>query len=109
MLTLAACGGGGTELSELAQQGREIAQERGCTACHGEKGEGTVGPAWLGLLDSTVQLEDGSAVVADTDYIRRSITEPDSQIVAGYTISMPITDLSDSEVAAVVAYIEELK
>jgi cytochrome c oxidase subunit 2 len=77
-------------------------------ACHGNNGEGGIGPAWIGLAGSEVALEDGSTVIADAEYLRRSIVDPDSQIVAGYTIRMPKTELTESEVAALVAYIEEL-
>ncbi len=81
---------------------------RGCTACHGDNGEGRVGPAWAGLVGSVIDLEDGSTVTADAAYIRRSITDPQADIVAGVTISMPTSDLSEDEVSSLVAYIEEL-
>ncbi len=107
VLALGACGGG-AGLSDLAEQGREISQTRGCAACHGEDGQGDVGPSWLGLFGSTVELEGGGTVLADTDYLRRAIVEPDAEIVAGFTISMPVTNLSEDEIAALIAYIEEL-
>jgi cytochrome c oxidase subunit 2 len=113
VLTLLLAGCGGTSVSEdlspQAVQGQEVARSTGCTACHGDLGEGGVGPAWIGLAGSEVELEDGSTVVADADYLRRSITEPESQVVSGYTITMPTTKLSDPEVAALIAYIQELQ
>lgn len=86
-----------------------MARSKGCAACHGNSGEGSVGPAWIGLAGSTVELADGSTVVADASYLRRSITDPEAQVVAGVTITMPTTDLSDSEVAALIAYIQEIE
>jgi cytochrome c oxidase subunit 2 len=97
------------ELSTLAQQGRELAASQGCAACHGDRGQGTIGPAWTGLAGSAVQLEGGGTVVADSAYLRRSILEPGAEIVAGYTIAMPEVSLTAAEVDAIVAFIEELR
>ena len=110
-LATAACsesGDDGTEFSERALQGREVARSNGCAACHGNDGQGTIGPAWVSLLDSPVVLIDGTTVTADSAYIRGSITDPGSQIVEGFTIEMPVVELTDDEVDALVAYIEEL-
>ncbi|MDJ0954909.1 MAG: cytochrome c [Acidimicrobiia bacterium] len=100
---------GGSDLSQSAQQGREISLSRGCSACHGADGQGDVGPAWQGLLGSTVDLQDGSSAPVDRDYLYRAITEPDAEIRAGVSISMPVTNLTEAEVAALIAYIEELQ
>lgn len=112
VLALAACGGNQDEAasSPLAAQGRELANSAGCSACHGTDGRGGgVGPEWIGLAGSTVTLEDGSQVVADTDYVRRAIIDPSADVRAGYTIQMPDVNLDDDEVAALVAYIEEME
>ncbi len=112
VVALAGCGSGGDEdlqLSPAAAEGRSIAQESGCVSCHGADGGGQVGPAWKGLAGSTVLLADGSTVVADTEYLTRSITDPDADLVEGYTVRMPTNTLSAAEVASVVAYIEELR
>ena len=108
---LAGCGGGDDDLnlSPAAAEGRAIAQEAGCVSCHGADGGGQVGPAWKGLAGSTVALADGTTVTADTEYLTRSITEPDAELVEGYTIRMPTNTLTADEVASVVAYIEELR
>ena len=110
-LIVSACGGSepALELSELAASGREIVLTRGCAACHGEDGAGDIGPSWQGLLGSIVELEGGGSVTADVEYLRRSIVEPDAEVVAGSTISMPVTGLTEDEVDAVIAYIEELQ
>lgn len=108
---LSGCGGSEPDrnLSELAEQGRQVALTRGCSACHGENGEGGVGPAWQGLAGSSVALEGGGAVVADAAYLRQSMVDPQAEIVEGTTIAMPISDLSETEIAALITYIEELR
>ena len=99
----------GPQLSELATSGREIAADAGCAGCHGDAGQGVVGPAWVGLAGSTIELEDGSSVTADSHYLRTSIADPSADLRAGFTIRMPQVDLSESEIDALVAYIEELR
>lgn len=95
-------------LSPEAERGREIALTNGCVACHGHDGEGPIAPAWRGLYESTVTLDDGTTVIADDAYLRRSVLEPDAQRVAGYALQMPAYDLDDEELDALIAYIREL-
>lgn len=111
-LTLAgaACGGGeGGEgvdgpVGPVAR-GERLAGDRGCRSCHQARGGG-IGPGWDGLYGSTVELDDGTTVVADDAYLTRAITDPDAQRVDGYATVMPsFDDLSDAEVADLVAYI----
>lgn len=57
-------------------------------------------------------LEDGTSVVADRDYLYKSIREPGAQIVAGYQNLMPASvamEMSDEQIDDVIAYIESLK
>jgi cytochrome c oxidase subunit 2 len=95
------------ELSAAAEQGREIARDEGCASCHREQGDG-VGPAWQGLAGSEVELADGTTVVADEEYLRRSIVEPNAQIVEGYSGIMPERRLDEADVDAIVTYLLEL-
>ena len=108
-LLVGGCGGAGLELSETGARGQEIAATRGCMACHGEDGVGDVGPAWQGLFGSRVLLEGGATVAVDEDYLRRAIVDPESEVVAGVTITMPTTSLTEAEVAALIVYIKELE
>lgn len=61
----------------------------GCNACHSLDGSDMVGPTWLGLYGREEEMEDGTIIIADDDYIRDSILNPASQIVAGYANAMP--------------------
>lgn len=105
-VALAACGSS-EDLSPLAAEGKDLLTSQGCAACHGSEGEGGIGPLLAGMAGSTIELDDGSSVVADSAYIRRSITDPGAQLVAGYEIRMPENALEPHEVDAVVAWIEE--
>jgi len=104
-LYVAACSGD-TLPSPEGARGLAIARENGCLACHVDS---DVGPGWEGLAGSEVELSDGTTIVANREYLRRSIREPQADTVAGYTILMPTAVLTDSEVDALVAYIEELR
>ena len=109
--TFAACGansGSEPALSAAGETGREVIRTNGCSACHGRSGQGGPGPAFTGLFGSTVELADGSTVVADADYLFESIREPSAKVVAGYGFPMPGNDLSDTEIESVITYIQEL-
>ncbi|MEY2740154.1 MAG: c-type cytochrome [Ilumatobacteraceae bacterium] len=95
-------------LSPEARRGYEISQNAGCGACHGDGGEGRVGPKWVGLYGSSVALGDGTTVTADEEYLVRAIVEPAAQRRRGVTSVMPSNNLTDDEVAAVVEYIKAL-
>lgn len=102
-------------LSELAQQGKTTAADKGCASCHGSDGQGGIGPAWVGLAGSEVEIrvpedEGGGTriVVADDDYLRRSILDPDAEEAVGFTVKMPANTLSEAEADQIVAYIKEL-
>lgn len=108
---LSACGGNAAaeiSLTARGEEGRSVMQASGCAACHGSMGAGAVGPPLQGLFGSTVQLDDGTTVTADRDYLYESITEPGAKIVDGYRVPMPENDLNDAEVDAIIDYIIEL-
>ena len=104
-----ACGGGDDADADTPEaRGEQLAEDNACVSCHGVGGVGGVGPKWTGLFGSEQRLESGEVVVADGPYLERSIAEPGSQVVEGYTIEMPENQLSASEIDDVVAYIESL-
>lgn len=93
-----------------AATGERLARGRGCLACHSLDGTQLVGPTWKGLWGRTVELTDGSRVTADEEYIRRSILEPNAQVVKGFSPNiMPAFQLSDAEIGHLIAFIKTLK
>lgn len=110
VLMLSACGGEpDSALSPVAEEGRELARASGCSSCHGSNGQGVTAPTWQGLYRNQVELEDGLTVLATDEYLFRSITDPQAQVRADWTIKMPMNSLNDDEVASIIAYIKELQ
>lgn len=112
-VSAAACGddaGSDTapSLPPAAENGRRLAQSSGCAGCHGSNFEGGAGPSLVGLAGSEVLLTDGTTVIADDAYLTSSISDPAQQLVDGYTLKMPANNLSDAEVADIVAFINTL-
>jgi len=112
LATLVACGDdspqSGGDADPAVERGQGLARTRGCSACHGAAGQGGIGPAWVDVMGTQVTLTDGSAVTVDEAYISRSIVDPAAQVVDGYPVAMPKTELSDAEVADLVAYVVSL-
>jgi hypothetical protein len=64
--------------------GKEIVASR-CTSCHSlEPDVRKIGPSLHGLLGREVKLSSGKVFPRDKDYIKRSITDADAEIVEGY-------------------------
>lgn len=93
-----------------AGRGAMLVQESGCTSCHSVDGTTLVGPSWQGLYGREQELEDGSTVTADEDYLRRSILDPGSEVVAGFPNIMPAAYnfLPEEDITAMVEYIKTL-
>lgn len=94
--------------SAQARRGRQLSNTNGCASCHGTEGQGGVGPTWIGLAGSERELDDGSVVVADEDYLLRAILEPEAEVVPGWSVRMPTNGLTRDQALDIVAYIESL-
>lgn len=93
-------------------RGEVLFREKACIGCHTLDGSPLVGPTWKGLYGKEeVVVTDGEkrTVTVDEEYIRRSIEEPNADIVEGYPPSMPAVELSDDEVSALVDLIKALE
>ncbi|MCW9708983.1 c-type cytochrome [Aliifodinibius sp. 1BSP15-2V2] len=91
------------------ERGKAIAEENVCGSCHSLDGSKIIGPTWKGLYGREVELEDGSTVTADEEYLKESITNPSAKVVKGFPPSMvPYDQLSESEIGSLVAYIKSL-
>jgi cytochrome c oxidase subunit 2 len=90
------------------QQGRALADAKGCAACHTVDGSPRVGPTWKGLYGKTETMADGSTAQVDEAYLRSFVRDPQARQVKGFPPVMPKIELSDEELAALVAYIQSL-
>ncbi len=72
------------------ERGAQWSNQFACVSCHSVDGSALVGPSWQGLYGREETLSDGSTVMADEEYLRKSILNPAAQIVAGYeNVVMP--------------------
>lgn len=93
------------------EAGEYFYKSRGCVQCHSLDGTPKNGPTFKGLFGSERKFADGSTGVADKNYIRQSILEPQSQVVAGFRPIMPTFkgQLTDQDITAIIAFIEAQK
>lgn len=84
----------------------------GCAECHVD-GQPEECPPLEGLFGSRVTLRDGGSAVVDESYLRRSILEPNAEIVEGYDApsAMPSyqNQLSERELMQLIEYIKNLE
>jgi len=85
--------------------------EKGCLDCHTLNGNQDIGPTFLGLYGrprSVLRAGREHEVIADEDYLRRAIREPDTEYVRNFETNMPVAELSDEEVAVIIEYLKTL-
>ncbi|ASV10108.1 cytochrome c oxidase subunit II [Leptospira interrogans serovar Canicola] len=104
---------GNVDLSKIppTELGKNLYAEKACAGCHSTDGSRLVGPSYKGLFGSTREFESGPGVIADENYIRKSILQPTAQVVKGFPPAMPSYQgqLSDDEINALIEYIKTLK
>ena len=93
----------------MALEGRKVFLKYRCISCHSAD-ENARAPVLEDLFGHTVHLKDGSAVVADEDYIRESVYEPGKQIVLGWDDIMPTFkgQVSPEEINELISYLKSL-
>ena len=92
--------------------GLKILEDKGCLGCHTTDGVKKIGPTFKGLYGSKVTvLTSGKerVIVADEEYLRRSVLEPKADIVKGYPDVMPTLPVTPEEMEEIIEYLENLK
>ena len=97
--------GGGAE-----HAGKEILEKHGCLGCHSLDGTRKAGPTFKGIWGQPVTvLTDGKerTMTVDEAYLRRSILEPNADVVKGFPPVMPSFAgvLKNDEIAAIIGFI----
>ncbi len=92
-----------------ASAGQKLFQQLGCNTCHRSDSLRRA-PVLEGLYGQPVRLQTGETVVADDNYLRESILQPNAQVVAGYQPIMPTFQgrISDEQLYQLIAYIKSL-
>jgi cytochrome c oxidase subunit 2 len=91
--------------------GAELFQTLACETCHkGANGRIQRGPELVGLFGNTVQLADGTSLVADETYLRESILNPQAKLVKGWDSVMPTFQgqISEEQLSQLLAYVKSL-
>ena len=95
---------------KLADEGKQISESNGCTSCHTVDGGKGAGPTWKDAYGTEIELDDGTTVEVDGDYIEEAIFDPSKVVRKGFGASMPEYQgkISDQETKAITEYIKSL-
>jgi len=93
--------------------GQALLQKHGCLGCHSLDGSRLVGPTFQGIAGRRVDVVSGGqeqTLMTDADYLRRSILEPNDEIVEGYPPAMPsyAGRIPDEELTAIIDHLMSL-
>lgn len=98
-----------------AAEGKRLMELNGCVVCHSSDGTKIIGPSYKGVYGHKVVVEtDGKEreIIADDEYIKRSIYEPNADIVKGYTKGMMVSykaQLKDDDIDKIIEYLKTLQ
>jgi cytochrome c oxidase subunit 2 len=95
----------------LETLGRELFEQFRCNTCHATDSQTSRCPPLVGIYNSQVTLADGSTVVADEAYLRESILQPASKVVAGYQGVMPTFQgqIGEQGILQIIEYLKTLE
>ena len=98
----------------IPMDGRLLIEKNGCLECHSTDGSKRLGPTLQGIFGKervVVTRGKERTVMADDVYLRKSILEPDYDVVKGYQNIMPSMEgvLSEKELDAMIAYMKDLR
>jgi cytochrome c oxidase subunit II len=95
--------------------GKLLYKRKGCATCHNAAKEGAngPGPSYNGSWGKSVQLESGSEVSFDENYVRESILNPTAKKRKGYGAASPMNSyagqLKDGQIDALITFIKSLE
>jgi len=95
--------------------GKRIMKNIGCFACHSVDGSKLVGPSFKGIYGHQVTVTTGGndhEVTVDDEYIKRSIYEPNADVVKGFNKGLMLPykgQLSENDIKQITEYLKTLK
>jgi cytochrome c oxidase subunit 2 len=95
-------------------EGLTIMKFQGCMACHSTDGSKIVGPTYLNLFGRQEVVNRNGAettITVDEEYIKRSIFDPNADIVKGYPRGLMQSykgKISDADITKIIEYIKSL-
>jgi cytochrome c oxidase subunit 2 len=102
-------------VADPVAEGKRLMEKNGCVVCHSSDGTKIIGPSYKGVYGHKITvITDGKEreVIADDEYIKRSIYEPEADVVKGFVKGQMVsykTILSDQDVANIIEYLKTLK
>ena len=96
----------------IVEEGRGYAKQFGCLGCHSTDGSALAGPTFQGLFASRRDFEDGTAAVADEEYLRNAIINPADRIVQGFPSIMPTNyqnRLTEEQIQLIIEFTKSLE
>ncbi|MCI0494486.1 cytochrome c oxidase subunit II [candidate division KSB1 bacterium] len=102
------------ELKEDVPRGFALLNDKGCTACHTLDGTPMVASSLKGIFGKKqIVITDGKErrITIDEAYFKKSILQPEADLVKGYDPIMPEPDeeITDEEIREMIGYIKALK
>jgi cytochrome c oxidase subunit 2 len=99
------------DLMPPVELGQKMFTTFGCGACHSLDGAANTGPTLKGLFGKMETLATGQQVKVDENYIRKSLMEPQADIVQGFPPQMPSFkgQLSDKKIDGLIAFIKTVQ
>jgi cytochrome c oxidase subunit II len=101
-------------VAEPGAEGFVILSSQGCNACHSSDGSKIVGPSYLKLWgEKQIVLRDGKeyTITVDEEYIKRSIFDPDYEIVKGFPKGLMQSykgKVSETDISKIIDYLKTL-
>ncbi len=95
--------------------GKRIMKNIGCFACHSVDGSKLVGPSFKGIYGHEAIVITGGnerTVAVDDEYIKRSIYDPNADVVKGFNKGLMLSytgQLTEDEVEQITEYLKTLK
>ncbi|MBF0557669.1 MAG: cytochrome c oxidase subunit II [Nitrospirae bacterium] len=93
-------------------RGLNLLQVKGCLGCHTTDGTGKIGPTFKGIFGRKEIVITGGKerdIVADEEYLKKSVLQPEADIVKGYPPIMPVIPVTSGELDDIIEALKGLK